>query len=202
MEVSNYLPPKIGQKMLGAILSDSLSILAVRYTTARPSMKRVPQYRADIIAILLATFELLLSCLDSLHEFLHPVAAYKISRAVHAKCEILTWNLVLVGCPLKTLHRVCLGAQPKAGSLAPLDKPREESLLAWLHVIHPGLFSPSPSVLAPNTAVYLSTKMAATAPGPGWPHVLRAVLCHNLLLPTAVMSHFGAFVPGVKGEQA
>ena len=45
--------------------------------------------------------------------------------------------------------RVCLGAQPKAGSLAPLDKPREESLLAWLHVIHPGLFSPRYNLTSP-----------------------------------------------------
>ena len=89
-----------------------------RYSSALPSMKRVPQYRADIIAVLLVTFEvsiatfiiiiiwshyqhdlsfimisrskfmlwltqsffcqLVLSCLDSLHEFLHPVAAHKV----------------------------------------------------------------------------------------------------------------------------
>ena len=42
---------------------------------------------------------------------------------------------------IKILSRVCLGSQPKSGSLAPLDKPREESLLAWLHVLHPGLFA-------------------------------------------------------------
>ena len=51
-----------------------------RYTTARPSMKRVPQYRADIIATLLGTFELLLSCVDSLVELLHPVAAHKVTK--------------------------------------------------------------------------------------------------------------------------
>jgi hypothetical protein len=28
-----------------------------------------------------------------------------VSRSIHAKCQILAWNLVLVGCPLKTLHR-------------------------------------------------------------------------------------------------
>jgi hypothetical protein len=28
--------------------------------------------------------------------------------------------------------------QPKQGSLAPIEKPREETLLHWLHLIHPG----------------------------------------------------------------
>ena len=42
---------------------------------------------------------------------------------------------------LLLITRVCTAAQPKTGSLAPLQKPREESLLAWLHVIHPGLFT-------------------------------------------------------------
>ena len=31
MDLSNYLPPKIGQKMLGTVLTDSLSVLTVRY---------------------------------------------------------------------------------------------------------------------------------------------------------------------------
>ena len=106
MDFSNYLPPKIAQRLLGSILSDSVSLLSVRYSSARPCLKRVPQYRADLITILLATFELLTSCLDSLQELLHPVQNNTVARLVHAKCNILTWNLVLVGCPLKTLHRV------------------------------------------------------------------------------------------------
>jgi hypothetical protein len=35
--------------------------------------------------------------------------------------------------------RVCQLLQPKQGSLAPLEKPREETLLQWLHLIQPGL---------------------------------------------------------------
>ena len=34
--------------------------------------------------------------------------------------------------------RVCQLLQPKQGSLAPLEKPREEILLQWLHLIQPG----------------------------------------------------------------
>ena len=30
MDLTNYLPPKIGQKILGQVLSDSLSVLVVR----------------------------------------------------------------------------------------------------------------------------------------------------------------------------
>ena len=106
MDFSNALPPKIAQRLLGSVLSDSVSILSVRYSSAKPCLKRVPQYRADLITILLACFELLTSCVDSPHDLLHPVQSNTTARLVHAKCNILTWNLVLVGCPLKTLHRV------------------------------------------------------------------------------------------------
>ena len=36
-----------------------------------------------------------------LHTFLNLI----LKRNIHAKCQILLWNLVLVGCPLKTLNR-------------------------------------------------------------------------------------------------
>ena len=106
MDFSNALPPKIAQRLLGSVLSDAVSILSVRYSSAKPCLKRVPQYRADLITILLACFELLSSCVDSPHDLLYPVQSNTTARLVHAKCNILTWNLVLVGCPLKTLHRV------------------------------------------------------------------------------------------------
>ena len=57
------------------------------------------------MTILLCCFELLCSCLDSPHQLLHPGQNSTTSRLVHAKCSILAWNLALVGCPLKTLHR-------------------------------------------------------------------------------------------------
>ena len=62
--------------------------------------------RADIVTILLCCFELLCSCLDSPHQLLQPSQSFTTSRLVHSKCSILAWNLALVGCPLKTLHRV------------------------------------------------------------------------------------------------
>ena len=49
MDFSNYLPPKIAQRLLGQILSDSVSILSVRYSSARPCLKRVPQVGLTLI---------------------------------------------------------------------------------------------------------------------------------------------------------
>ena len=84
----------------------------------------MPQYRADLIVILLVTFEILVrdywllfdqftiniytqvSCVESVHELLHPTVNNTVARLVHAKANILSWNLALVACPLKTLHRV------------------------------------------------------------------------------------------------
>ena len=80
------------------------------------------------MVVLLACFELLSSCLDSTQQLLQPVQAHTTARLVHAKCNILAWNLVLVGCPLKvrsylprspplsnTVHRRCT-AWPRAAS--------------------------------------------------------------------------------------
>ena len=33
----------------------------------------------------------------------------------------------------------------------------------------------------------MTSNFRLQAPGPSWPHVLRAVLCHGLILPTAIM---------------
>ena len=98
MDFYNQLPPKIGQRLLGEVLNQSLTILAVRYSQATPSLKRVPQYRADITAILLASLEILLSCMDSLHEFFSPVQSHKLSRyplPLVSDC----WCRLTPGCP-------------------------------------------------------------------------------------------------------
>ena len=72
------------------------------------------------MVVLLACFELLSSCLDSTQQLLQPVQAHTTARLVHAKCNILAWNLVLVGCPLKVrsylplvLQKVPSEANPK-----------------------------------------------------------------------------------------
>ncbi len=46
----------------------------------------------------------LLTC-AALKWFSNFVLFLLVYRSIHAKCQILAWNLVLVGCPLKTLHR-------------------------------------------------------------------------------------------------
>ncbi|XP_023328186.1 uncharacterized protein LOC111701230 [Eurytemora carolleeae] len=200
-DVFNYLSPKIGIKIFGSVLSDCLSILAVRYSQAKPTLQRVSQYRADIIAILLCTSDLLFSSVENLHEVLYPTVSCKISRSIHAKCQILAWNLVLVGCPLKTLHRVSTLIQPKKGSLTPLAKPREETLIQWLHIINPGIFSNPPDKLELNTSVYLTVKMAGALPGPIWSYVVRSCLSNDFLLPIQIMKNFAAYIPGCKNEK-
>lgn len=38
-------PPRLGQKIFGEILQESLQILGQRYAHAKPSYKRIPQFR-------------------------------------------------------------------------------------------------------------------------------------------------------------
>ena len=116
------------------------------------------------------------------------------SRLVHAKCSILAWNLALVGCPLKTLHRVAGSCQPRAGSLAPLVKPREETLVHWLHIVLPGLFGASPDKMSPTTSLAIHTKMAATVPGPAWAHVVKSCLSHDFMVPTNIITQVGHYI--------
>ena len=150
-----------------------------------------PLSRADLVTILLCCFELLCSSLDSPHELLHPTQNCPTSRQVQAKCSILAWNLALVGCPLKTLHRVAGHCQPRAGALEPLVRPREESLVHWLHILLPGLFSASPERLSATSSLALHTKMAATLPGPAWAHVVTACLSHDFMVPTNIITQVG-----------
>ena len=81
--------------------------------------------------------------------------------------------------------------QPRAGSLAPLVKPREESLVQWLHVVLPGLFGPSPDQMSPSASLALHTKMAATVPGPAWAHVVKTCLSHDFMVPTNIITQVG-----------
>ena len=53
------LPPNMSQNIFLPVLSQSLSTLVTRYSTISPSTARLPQYRADLLALLLAVSELL-----------------------------------------------------------------------------------------------------------------------------------------------
>ena len=56
MDLTNYLPPKIGQKILGQVLSDSLSVLVVRfcclmYNVEIENIKNWPTFPRFIISV-------------------------------------------------------------------------------------------------------------------------------------------------------
>ena len=61
-------------------------------------------------------------------------------------------------------------------------------MIHWLHVILPSLFGPAPDKMSSSTSLYLSTKMAATLPGPAWAHLVKSCLSYDFLLPTNIMT--------------
>ena len=64
-DLYNSLPPSIAVKILSGVFDESLGCLAIRYSQLSPSFQRLPQFRADIIAIALTAHDLLLSLLPS-----------------------------------------------------------------------------------------------------------------------------------------
>ena len=101
------LPPSLAASLLCSVLCSSLGLLAHRYSALRPAPARLPQYRADLTAVLLGAGQLvpgLASCQLQL-------------RTVHAKCELLAALLVMVTGPAPPLLAATQpGPAPRPGS--------------------------------------------------------------------------------------
>ena len=101
------LPPSLAASLLCSVLCSSLGLLAHRYSALRPAPARLPQYRADLTAVLLGAGQLvpgLASCQLQL-------------RTVHAKCELLAALLVMVTAPAPPLLAATQpGPAPRPGS--------------------------------------------------------------------------------------
>ncbi len=69
-----------------------------------PSSRKLPQYRADVTALLLVTHDLLLSCGGDGGDtdvLFRPSSSSSFAREVHAKCSVLAAALAVVGCPIQ-----------------------------------------------------------------------------------------------------
>ncbi len=75
-----------------------------------PSMRRLPQYRADLTAILLIAHDLLLGAVDEdTRDLFHPSSSASSSstpfaKEIHAKCSVLAAALTVVGCPIQVIE--------------------------------------------------------------------------------------------------
>ena len=97
------LPPNMSQNIFLPVLSQSLSTLVTRYSTISPSTARLPQYRADLLALLLAVSELLPCVTEELGDLETWRTESVMMRSVHTKCDLLLSLLVMVTAPAPSL---------------------------------------------------------------------------------------------------
>ncbi len=109
------LPPKVAQKLFAGVFTDSLGILATRYSTCtgqgpivEMAPERVDQYVADISSILLVSVELLPVFAGSVSDLFltGDPTEDRVCRDIHAKCSLLMIALAVIGAPIKLLGEI------------------------------------------------------------------------------------------------
>ncbi|ELT90139.1 hypothetical protein CAPTEDRAFT_227345 [Capitella teleta] len=171
-------PPQLAQSMFAAVLDESLNMLARRYASVNPSHARLPQFRADIVYLLLSTSDLLLSACDSLSSGLEPSSNQKELRGIHNACCHLLAILAYVCCPLDVL------SQFLAGSLGASEADEGRgSLSQWLRWLRPTCFSASSlDQLQTTSALQLQVQLLHDQPQKNFAQLLQALLMKDCTL--------------------
>ncbi|XP_062925345.1 uncharacterized protein KIAA0825 homolog isoform X2 [Mobula hypostoma] len=142
------VPSKVAQQLLAEVLSETLAILASRYSQCHPTYKRMALIRFDITAILLCTENLLWSVCHSAEELFQPsddVPHWILN--IHNHCNALLAVLAVLTSPLDELYEVFCDGFCEHNS-EPQLKPVNSGLLEWLHWIQPSFSYESPSSLS------------------------------------------------------
>ncbi|XP_066472007.1 uncharacterized protein KIAA0825 homolog [Tiliqua scincoides] len=176
------LPPVLAQEILTEVLEESLALLACRYFQARPSYKRTPQIRIDVVAILMTCESMLWSICDSVQELLSPHMdrnphIYKIYK----HCNNLLTAAVFLTVPLENLY---ITFQNSFGDPLPSDflEPPINQPLNWLSAIteYSPSFLKTPS--AREMAAQGRLKLLLSQPYCNWNLLLETLLHHDCLL--------------------
>ena len=175
------LPPNMSQNIFLPVLSQSLSTLVSRYSTISPSSARLPQYRADLLALLLAVSELLPCVTEELGDLETCRPESVEMRSVHTKCDLLLSLLVTVTAPAASL----LSSLQTSTTTSP-GVPRSD----WRRLVCP-LYRQT----SPPGRVYLLARLVSDLPQPAWPLLAQLCLTSGLELPRLLASQMGAFVP-------
>ncbi|XP_017769023.1 PREDICTED: uncharacterized protein KIAA0825 [Nicrophorus vespilloides] len=191
----NTVPPKMAQRVFSGMLNESLTILTVRYSQARPSEYRTPLHTTDISNLLLCVYKLLPSICNSREELMgmHLNSQSKILRDVHSKCQELLTCLILRGSPLESLYKVFSKGLDKVSIFKPR---RSGEPCPWFVFAARGLF-PDYSKwdeLPEATELILELTVLLSQPQPNWAQLLKVLLMKNckiylLLLTCSIAEH-------------
>ncbi|XP_041041895.1 uncharacterized protein KIAA0825 homolog isoform X1 [Carcharodon carcharias] len=185
------LPSRLAQELLAEVLSESLTILACRYSQSCPTYNRTSQIRIDITAILVCTENLLWSVCRSAQELLQP--SEDLSRwifIIHNHCNALLSALAILTSPLDKLYEIfCNGFSGYISTLA-LD-PINNGLLEWLHWIQLSGFSNelrSPSS-CDKVAVDQHLMLLLSQPNCNWNLLLQMLMLQDCLVPRILLNN-------------
>ncbi|KAK4327864.1 hypothetical protein Pmani_001671 [Petrolisthes manimaculis] len=187
-----HTSPRISESILASILTDTLSLLVTRYLQIDPSEARLPQYRADIIAILTVVASLLPSLMPSPVLFFSVRLHESVALPLHRRADLLLKLAAIKSAPIELLAKVfSKGFQQTPENVEdPSTETEEEcpirikSTPAWLTFLNPILFPAGKSslrYLSDPVAVYLSLLTAASRPQPQFPLIVRGLLMRGSL---------------------
>ena len=145
------LPPSMSANIFLPVLSQCLSSLISRYSSICPSTPRLAQYRADLLAVLLAVSELL-PCLAQLGE-------EDTVTVVDRKCQLLLSLLVLVTAPAPALLASLISLTTSSREARPAD---------WRPLLSP--------LYRPEAGLLLLTRRLSDLPQPDWPLLVQLCL--------------------------
>jgi len=190
------LPPNMSQNIFLVVLSDCLSILTHRYSGISPTGARLDQYRADILAILLAVVELLPCVAPDLPTLASPTTEHPKLLSIHAKCEILLSMLVMVTAPATVISNIIVD-NPHSQTLPNIHKkkPSLEPPKTWQELICPALYTKRYSHTTPATQLYLISKLIADHPQPQWALMVQLCTSYSQAFSATIFTQMGAYVP-------
>ena len=191
------LPPNMSQKIFLSVLNDCLSLLTHRYSTLSPTTARIPQYRSDILAILLAVVELLPCVTSTLPTLSAPTKDHSKLLSIHSKCEILLSMLVMVTAPATSISSIIVD-NPHSKTLPSIHKRRtllQDKRKTWQEVVCPRLYSRTPSHTTPGAQLYLLSRLIADHPQPQWSLMVQLCTTYSRAFPVTILNEMGAYIP-------
>ena len=76
----------------------------------------------------------------------------------------------------------------------------KDKLTCWLHLSFPGIYGHVVERLNTPSFIFLLGRIIAVQASPNWPLITRLCLARDMEFVTLIMKNFGAFIPGIRGD--
>ena len=76
----------------------------------------------------------------------------------------------------------------------------KDKLTCWLHLSFPGIYGHVVERLNTPSFIFLLGRIIAVQASPNWPLIARLCLARDMEFVTLIMKNFGAFIPGIRGD--